>query len=490
MLAVHEDPLRSAATAARRLALGTSLGSRALLVCAGRAPARNYPANRHPFRASSHFLHLVGAAIEGAVLLLEGEHATLFLEPADPEDALWHGESASRESIERALGLRIESTDALRAACDRSAPLALASFDPAIRAQVEELGIRPPVGADADALIDALVGSRLHHDAHAARELRRAARITTRAHLAGMAVTRPGIPASVPRAAMEAVMTAFDAVPAYGSIVTHRGDVLHAGPSSTILAHEDLLLCDVGAETESGYAADVTRTTPVGGRFEAEARAVYEIVLDAQRRALDAVTVGARYRDVHRVAMQAIAEGLVAIGVLRGDPAERAFDGSTALFFPHGVGHLLGLDVHDLEDLGDRAGYAEGRSRSTEPGLRYLRLDRDLEPGMAFTIEPGIYFVPAILDPASTRSTYRDRVDFARVDSLRRVRGIRIEDDVLLHTASTEILTGSIPKSVADVEDAIGRGLDWEAIVERDPEVDPVDTAASIELGSAPDRRR
>jgi len=251
---------------------------------------------------------------------------------------------------------------------------------------------------------------------------------------------------------MEAVMLEEDVEPAYGSIVTVHGEVLHNTSYQGVLEDGDLLLADVGAESSSFVASDVTRTWPVNGRFSSEGAAVYDVVLDAQRRAMDAVAPGRRYRDVHLEAMKALAEGLSGLGALLGDPAERALDGSLALFFPHGIGHLLGLDVHDLEDLGDRAGYAPGRLRDPRPGLRYLRLDRDLVPGMLLTIEPGLYFVPALLDPPETRATFAGRVHFATVDKLRRSRGIRIEDDLLVTAGGHEVLSSHIPKQRAALE--------------------------------------
>jgi Xaa-Pro aminopeptidase len=138
--------------------------------------------------------------------------------------------------------------------------------------------------------------------------------------------------------------------------------------------------------------------------------------------------------------------------VLQGDPAERALDGTAALLFPHGVGHLLGLDVHDMEDLGDRAGYASGRRRSTDAGTRYLRLDRTLAAGMAVTIEPGLYFVPALLDDTDVRRQTAGRVNWARLDRYRRIRGIRIEDDVLVTPVGAEVLTAAIPKTRGEIE--------------------------------------
>jgi Xaa-Pro aminopeptidase len=227
---------------------------------------------------------------------------------------------------------------------------------------------------------------------------------------------------------------------------------LHNEAHGNLLAVGDLLLADVGAETPAGWAGDVTRTWPVGGRYSTEQAEIYDVVLGAQRAAIAAVRPGVRYRDIHVLATEALARGLREVGILRGDPLERARDGTAALLFPHGVGHLLGLDVHDMEDLGDLAGYAPGRSRSAEPGLRYLRLDRDLTAAMAVTIEPGIYFIPALLDDQDLRRRTTDRIDWSQVERFRGLRGIRIEDDILVTPTGAEVLTASIPKDRNEVE--------------------------------------
>ncbi len=180
------------------------------------------------------------------------------------------------------------------------------------------------------------------------------------------------------------------------------------------------------------------------------------MVLEAQRRAIAAVGPGTRYRNVHVIACQTLASGLVDLGILRGDPIALAADGVVALLFPHGVGHLLGLDVHDMEDLGDRAGYAPGRQRAKEFGLRALRLDRDLVPGMAVTIEPGLYQVPSILENPTLTRVAGDRLDRKKLAAFADVRGIRIEDDVLVTETGREVLTEAIPKSLAAVESAVG----------------------------------
>jgi Xaa-Pro aminopeptidase len=216
-----------------------------------------------------------------------------------------------------------------------------------------------------------------------------------------------------------------------------------------------MILADVGAESRGGFASDVTRCWPVNGTFSATQRALYEVVLEAQRRSIASVRPGVRYREVHLESCRAIAEGLTALGILRGDVREIVEVGAHALFFPHGVGHLLGMDVHDMEDLGDLAGYAPGRSRSAQFGLSYLRLDRDLTPGTAVTIEPGFYVVPAILRDARFAPLVEQYVARDVLAKYADVRGIRIEDDVLVTDTGSDVLTASIPKTIEEVERAM-----------------------------------
>jgi Xaa-Pro aminopeptidase len=234
--------------------------------------------------------------------------------------------------------------------------------------------------------------------------------------------------------------------------------VLHNHRHDNVLAAGDLLLADVGGESDTGYAADITRTWPVSGRFSASQRTLYELVLAMQGAAIAAVRPGARYRDVHLVAARTLIDGLVQLGVLEGQVDALLEDGAHALFFPHGIGHLLGLDVHDMEDLGDRAGYAVGRTRSAQFGLSYLRLDRDLVPGMLVTIEPGFYQVPSLLaDPA--RVGLSDRaLNRSKLAAYADVRGIRIEDDVLVTDTGCRVLTEALAKTPSEVEALVGAG--------------------------------
>jgi Xaa-Pro aminopeptidase len=217
----------------------------------------------------------------------------------------------------------------------------------------------------------------------------------------------------------------------------------------------DLLLADVGAETPFGWAADVTRTWPVSGKFSPTQRDVYDIVLAAHDACINAVKPGVEYQDIHLLAAKIIAQGLVDLGILKGNPESLVEQDAHALFFPHGVGHILGLDVHDMEDLGDLAGYAPGRSRSERFGLGFLRLNRPLQAGMLVTIEPGFYQVPGILNQPEYREKYNDLVNWQRLEQFADVRGIRIEDDVLVTETGADVLTAKLPTDATAIEQLV-----------------------------------
>jgi Xaa-Pro aminopeptidase len=314
---------------------------------------------------------------------------------------------------------------------------------------------------DPDLLL-AIARLRSHKQDAELAEMRAAATVTREAHVVAMACTRPGILEQELVGHVEGAFARHGCVPAYNTILSVRGEVLHNHAHGNVLFETDLVLLDAGAERPSGYCGDVTRTWPVSGAFSPEARDVYDVVLAAEKAAIDAVRPGVRYRDVHMLASRVLADGLVQMGLLRGKADELVESGAHALFFPHGTGHLLGLDVHDMEAFGDLIAYGKGRTRSTQFGTAYLRLDLDLEPGMCFTIEPGIYFVPAILHDAKFKKQFKGQVDFARAEtfltmnSLRGFGGIRIEDDVVCTKGGCEVLSAAVPKERTAVEALVG----------------------------------
>jgi Xaa-Pro aminopeptidase len=456
-----EDPdLLRRACSARRERLAKLLGNRPALLAAGLPRPRNYAANLYPYRASSHFLYLFGRPLRGGIAVYDGAAFTLYLPEPDLDQALWEGPPATFEEIAADTGCPVRPMGRLAASVRGRAVATLPTPDAATCLEQGRLlnrEIRPGVIDVLDApLAEAMIALRLQHDEAAVAELRHAAEATAAAHRAGMAATRSGITAAAVRAAMEAELVARGMGCAYPSIVTPHGEILHSERYDHTLEAGDLLLADVGAETAGGWAGDVTRTWPVSGRFSPTQRDFYQLVLEAQRRAIAAVGPGTRYRNVHVLACQTLAAGLVDLGILRGDPIALAADGVVALLFPHGIGHLIGLDVHDMEDLGDRAGYGPGRERAKEFGLRALRLDRDLAPGMAVTIEPGLYQVASILADPALAKVAGDRLDRKKLAAFADVRGIRVEDDVLVTETGRQVLTEEIPKTVDAVEAAVG----------------------------------
>jgi Xaa-Pro aminopeptidase len=425
------------------------------VIASGLARVRNMQSSYFAFRAESHFLYLVGRQLEGALLLLHEGTATLFVSPPEAQDELWMGPEPTLSQLAEACGLDVKPVSDFVVPDGELAVLAPQDTDTAdwLAAQIDrplEAGGDPQTELDLR-LADAMIEVRSIHDTAALDQMTQAAHVAELAHAAGLRALLPGIREAAVQAAMEAEIMSHGMIPAYPSIVTVHGEVLHNERHDGVLQAGDLLLADVGAETPEGWASDVTRTWPVTGSFSGSQRAIYDLVLSAQQAAIAAVAPNVRYRDVHRVAAKKMLEGLIALGIFKGNVEELYALGAAGVFFPHGVGHLLGLDVHDLDDLGDRATYAPGRQRSQQPGERYLRLDRDLQPNMVVTIEPGFYQVPSILN-GELPSGVNEALNRTELAKYADVRGIRIEDDVRVTNDGHEVLTQAIIKSVGEIE--------------------------------------
>ena len=419
-----------------------------VILWSGGASPRNFPANRYPFRASSHFLYFAGLPLENAAIRLHQGRMELFMNPPREGSALWHGETPHPREIADRLGA--EAVYTMNELILHTAEAATIPVQDAKTYQKQMLILdrtltpaHQPIGTDLE-LTQAIINLRLCHDAAALTELRQAASATVQAHQIGReAIAQAQTEAEV-RAAMEAIFTNHQMTCAYSSIVTVHGEVLHNDHYHHSLQAGDLILIDVGAETATGWAGDVTRTWPVSGQLSPTQQAIYDVVLAAHDACIQAVAPGVEYRSIHLLAAQILAQGLGDLGILKGSPEDLVTQDAHALFFPHGIGHLLGLDVHDMEDLGDLAGYAPGRTRSDRFGLKFLRLDRPLQTGMVVTIEPGFYQVPAILNHAPTREKYQGLVDWDCLAKFADVRGIRIEDDVLVTATGREVLTSAL----------------------------------------------
>lgn len=442
----------------RRRRLAERLPQTPVLLLNGTERPRNYPGNPYPFRGDSHFLYFCGVQPAGAAAVLLDGQCHLFLEPVTVDDAIWSGPGPDWKELAAGLDATIHPRAELPAFVAKLHGLqAMPTQDPRSHQELQALLGEVP-GLDTP-LARTMVELRLRHDEAARAEIRKACRVTVEAHLAGLRATRPGADERDVLAEMLAVCARHGAGQSFGPIISVQGERLHQPVVKGTLKEGDLLLVDFGAEVESGFAGDVTNTWPVSGRFTDRQRQVYRVVLEAHRRSAELVKPGVRYLDVHMASCHAIAEGLVDLGLLKGDPETLVERDAHALFFPHGVGHLLGLDVHDMEDLGDQAGYAPGRQRSTRFGLRWLRMDRDLEDGIAVTVEPGFYWIPEVLDDADRRRRFADCVDWDRVDAFKEVRGIRIERDYLVTADGQELLTPGMPDEPEEVEAAMGAAV-------------------------------
>ena len=471
-------PLPSISDAAqltqRRAALSAQLAERLPervgLILAGVSQPRNYRGNPYPYRVSSHALYVGGQLPEGSAFVFDPQQSdagVLFVPAEGVSDQLWHGKGPSVEEWGERLGCPAHPLSALEAHLAGRADrlVGLPQYQPQMIARQEALMGRPyqaePSSADV-AWVRLLVEARLTHDELALRGLREAARLTAEAHkeglkaLAQLDLSGAGVQAPRARhikAAMEAPLTQAGATPAYTPIVTPHGEVLHQHDHGARLEEGGLLLVDFGAELPDGGCGDVTRTWPIGGRYSPSQAAVYEVVLGALRAATSRVRAGTEYREVHQRACEVLTEGLCRLGIFKVSAQEALEANAHALFFPHGVGHLLGLDVHDMEDLGDLAGYAEGRARDERFGWGYLRLDRPLQVGMVVTVEPGFYQVPALLERPELAGPHAEAcVDWERLRDFSDVRGVRLEDDVLVTSGEPIVLSESIPIELRAIE--------------------------------------
>lgn len=237
-------------------------------------------------------------------------------------------------------------------------------------------------------------------------------------------------------------------------ILTTHGEILHGHDHSLKLTKGRMLVSDAGCETQSGYCSDITRTVPCGGKFDNRQKEVYEAVLNANLEAQKAIKPDVEYKKIHLKAVKALGEGLKAIGLIKGDIDTAVEEGAMGLFMPHGLGHMMGMDVHDMENFDENlVGYDEKTSRSTQFGLKSLRFGRKLEVGHVLTNEPGCYFIPALIDKFKSENKFKSFINYKELENYKDFGGIRIEDDILVTEKCNRVLGKPIPKSIKEIEE-------------------------------------
>ena len=429
---------------------------------------RNYAAETYPFRQNSHFLYYTGISEPDLAVLTfpEKDRDILFSRPVTMDEIVWSGPGRTRAEVAREARIEtVEDLDTLGSHLARARDEGLKiHYLPPYQASTvlrlgELLGIKPDAvraGVSKD-LVEAVVRQRLIKEEAEIAEIEDALRVTDRMHRAAMAAARPGRYEYEIAGEMQSVALAAGREQAFTPIVTIHGEVLHNHSYDHVLADGQMLLNDSGVESRRFYASDITRTFPVSGRFTAVQAEVYETVLRAQLAAIGMIKPGVPYVDVHTHASRVIADGMHQMGLMKGSTEDAVSAGAHALFFPHGLGHMLGLDVHDMEDLGDIVGYPNGQERSKQFGRNFLRLVRCLEPGHVLTVEPGLYFIPALIDKWEGERRHTDFICYDKLKSFRDFGGIRIEDNVAVTASGVRVLGPGIPKRVKEVEAAAPR---------------------------------
>jgi Xaa-Pro aminopeptidase len=454
----------------RRTRLKEQVGSGLLLFFGNEESPMNYPANTYHFRQDSSFLYFFGLdtpSLAAVVDVDEGKDV-IFGNDVDMEDIIWMGQLPTMK--ERATLVGVSETaplaqleETIKTAQKKGKTI---HYLPPYRPETV-LKIAQFLGTEHDSVkkyasqefIKAVVAQRNVKIPEEIAQMELAHEVTYDMYIAAMKMAKAGVYEYEIVGRMEGIIGSSDCHVAFPIILTKNGQILHNHYHGNQLDKGNLLVMDSGSESPMNYASDITRTVPVGGKFTEKQKQIYEIVLQAQEMAIQNIKAGIMFKEIHLLAAAVIASGLKEAGLMKGDMAAAVEEGAHALFFPHGLGHMIGLDVHDMEDLGeDYVGYDQTVQRSSQFGLAYLRLAKKLESGHVVTIEPGIYFIPALIDQWAAENKFNQFIDYEKVEAYRDFGGIRIEDDVLVTQDGSQVLGKSIPKTVEEVEEITATG--------------------------------
>lgn len=466
----------------------------ALFIGHGNSPI-NFADNCYPFRQDSNFLYFWGHGTPGlsAIMDLDSGEDFLFGRDTTMDDLIWSGGGTSLNEMAETIGLsssaalpldRIESV--VQKAWKMGRPIHfLPPYRPETILRLQRLaGFNPdsptsgnlnPDNPDnqnnpnkqnnlkhrsspcaspspSQEMIKAVISLREIKNDEEIDEIVKAVDLSVEMHIAAIQAARPGMMESDIAAQVLSIAAKANLRPSFIPIATTRGEILHNHDYSHPLKSGGLFLLDAGCESPMGYAGDLSSTFPIDTRFTERQKEIYQITLDAHNTALASLAPNIPFMEIHLMACRKIVEGLKSIGLMKGDTEEAVSQGAHALFFPCGTGHMMGLDVHDMEDLGEQYVGYDGIPKSTRFGLKSLRLAKPLKPGFVLTIEPGIYFIPALIDQWKSEKRCADFINYAKVETFKDFGGIRNEEDVLITNSGYRILGKEKPKSVEEIE--------------------------------------
>ena len=449
----------------RRARLRQLVGHGLIVLMGNNESPMNYPANAYKFRQDSSFLYFFGQHRDGLVGVIDADSGveTLLGDEIDIDDIVWYGEVTSVVQMAEECGVAhtapmaalTEMVDQAQKAGRKVHFLPPYRHETMIRLH-DLLGIHPSQqrAAASQELIQAVIQLRLVKSAEEIEELERAAAIGYEMHTTAMRLCRPGVTEAYIGGVLDGIAASHGSIVSFQSIVSMHGEILHGYPSARPLEAGRLLLCDAGAETREHYCSDHTRTTPISGTFTQRQKDIYNIVVDCHDLALTHARPGVRWWDVHYDVCRLMTDRLKDLGLMKGDTEAAVQAGAHALFLPHGLGHAMGMDVHDMEGLGQVfVGYDEETRPSSQFGTASLRFARRLEEGHVVTDEPGIYFIPALIDLWRKEGTNAEFLCFDEIEKYKDFGGIRIEDDVLITKDGCRFLGEKrIPYHVDEVE--------------------------------------
>jgi Xaa-Pro aminopeptidase len=429
----------------------------------------NYADNTLPFRQDSSFLYFWGLDSPdlAATIDIDERRETVYGHDFTVDEIVWRGpqpklgDRAASVGVKNALPQEALAEQVGKALQAKRPIHILPQYVPRNALLLEWLlGIRATAVNQyvSPSFIRAVVSQRAAKSAQEVREIEQALEITAEMHVLAMHRAKPGVYEREVAGAMHGLVVSHGSQLAFPIIFSIHGETLHNHEHGNLMVAGQMAVNDSGAESEGHYAADITRTIPVGGCFQGVQRDLYQAVLRAQKKAIDAIRPGVPFKQVHLLACRSLAGDLKDLGLMRGDLDAAVEAGAHALFFQCGLGHMMGLDVHDMEGLGEQyVGYDDTVQRSPQFGLKSLRMARALEPGFVMTVEPGLYFIPQLIDLWGAEKRFADFIDYDEVEKFRGAGGIRVEDDVVLTEDGCRILGRPIPLMIEDVEREAGK---------------------------------
>jgi len=424
----------------------------------------NYPGNAYLFRQDSAFLYYFGLDMPDLVGIidLDNDKEYIFGDDVSLDDIIWMGPQPSMKELSARVGVENsmpvgELSGFLKKAKEKGQSIHTLPFYRAenIIRFADWLGIHHDQTKEyvSEELIHAVVEMRSIKDSHEIEELEKAAAIGYEMHVTAMKMCKPGVYEREISGVLEGIPRTYDGMISFPVILSQHGETLHNHYHGNKLEEGKLMLTDAGAETSMHYASDMTRTIPVGGKFTERQKSIYNIVLEANNRAREMTKPGVPYIDVHTEAARTIISGLKDLGIMKGDVEEALNKGAHAMFMPHGLGHPMGLDVHDMEGLGENlVGYDNEIKRSSVFGFSGLRFGKRVQPGHVLTDEPGCYFIPELIEKWEGEKKFDEHIDYKKVREYQGFGGIRLEDDILVTDQGCRIIGKRIPITIEEVE--------------------------------------